>query len=86
MDFQYGSSFLKPTAEAYERLLLDALLGDSTLFARWDEVERGWEIVDELLQMWDRTPIAASNYAAGSWGPPEADALIRRDGREWRRI
>ena len=86
MDFQYGSSFLRPTAEAYERLLLDALLGDSTLFARWDEVERGWEIVDELLHMWDRTPIAASNYAAGTWGPAEADALIRRDGREWRRL
>lgn len=86
MDFQYGSSFLKPSAEAYERLLLDALLGDSTLFARWDEVERGWEIVDELLQLWKRTAIAASNYAAGSWGPTEADALIRRDGREWRRL
>jgi len=86
MDFQYGSSFLKPSAEAYERLLLDALLGDSTLFARWDEVERGWEIVDELLQLWDSRPIAASNYAAGSWGPTEADALIRRDGREWRRL
>jgi len=86
MDFQYGSSFLKPSAEAYERLLLDALLGDSTLFARWDEVERGWEIVDDLLHLWDATPIAASNYAAGTWGPTEADALIRRDGREWRRL
>jgi glucose-6-phosphate 1-dehydrogenase len=86
MDFQYGSSFLKPSAEAYERLLLDALLGDSTLFARWDEVERGWEIVDELLQRWGTTAIAASNYAAGTWGPTEADALIRRDGREWRRL
>ena len=55
-------------------------------FARWDEVERGWEIVDELLQRWGTTAIAASNYAAGTWGPPEADALIRRDGREWRRL
>ena len=86
MDFQYGSSFLKPSAEAYERLLLDALLGDSTLFARWDEVERGWEIVDGLLAHWDAVPIAALNYAAGSWGPTSADALIRRDGREWRRL
>ena len=86
MDFQYGSSFLKPSAEAYERLLLDALLGDSTLFARWDEVERGWEIVDELVQLWGALPIAASNYAEGTWGPNEADALIRRDGREWRRL
>jgi glucose-6-phosphate 1-dehydrogenase len=86
MDFQYGSSFLKPTAEAYERLLLDALLGDSTLFARWDEVERGWEIVEGLQEHWASSPIAASNYAAGSWGPAGADALIRRDGREWRRL
>ncbi len=86
MDFQYGSSFLKPSAEAYERLLLDALLGDSTLFARWDEVERGWEIVDGLLAHWGAVPIAAQNYAAGSWGPTSADALIRRDGREWRRL
>jgi glucose-6-phosphate 1-dehydrogenase len=86
MDFQYGSSFLKPTAEAYERLLLDALLGDSTLFARWDEVERGWEIVEGLQEHWAHSPIAASNYASGSWGPTGADALIRRDGREWRRL
>ena len=86
MDFQYGSSFLAPTAEAYERLLLDALLGDSTLFARWDEVERGWEIVDGLLSHWAAAPLGAPNYPAGSWGPTGDDALIRRDGREWRRL
>ena len=86
MDFQYGSSFLAPTAEAYERLLLDGLLGDSTLFARWDEVERGWEIVDGLLSHWSAAPLGAPNYPAGSWGPTGADALIRRDGREWRRL
>ncbi len=86
MDFQYGNAFLTPSAEAYERLLLDALLGDSTLFARWDEVERGWEIVDELLSLWATTAIPAANYAAGAWGPKEADALVRRDGREWRRL
>ncbi|MFN8108597.1 MAG: glucose-6-phosphate dehydrogenase [Thermoleophilia bacterium] len=86
MDFQYGSSFLKPSAEAYERLLLDALIGDSTLFARWDEVERAWEIVEELLEAWRETPIGAPNYEAGTWGPEAADELLARDGREWRRL
>ncbi len=82
---RYGARSAR-TAEAYERLLLDALLGDSTLFIRRDEVEEAWEILEELLRRWNTTAIAASNYAAGTWGPPEADALIRRDGREWRRL
>jgi glucose-6-phosphate 1-dehydrogenase len=86
MDFQYGSSFLKPSAEAYERLLLDALLGDSTLFARWDEVERAWEIVEELLKAWATNPIGEPNYEAGGWGPDAGDELLARDGREWRRL
>jgi len=86
MDFQYGSSFLKPSAEAYERLLLDALLGDSTLFARWDEVERAWEVVEALLKAWAAHPIGEPNYEAGSWGPEAGDELIARDGREWRRL
>jgi glucose-6-phosphate 1-dehydrogenase len=79
MDFAYGSSFLRASPEAYERLLLDALLGDSTLFARWDEVERAWEIVEDVTGPYP-------NYEAGSWGPDAADDLIARDGRRWRRL
>jgi glucose-6-phosphate 1-dehydrogenase len=86
MDFAYGSSFLRPSPEAYERLLLDALLGDSTLFARWDEVERAWEILDGLLGSWETEPGPFPDYAAGSWGPEAADALVARDGRAWRRL
>jgi glucose-6-phosphate 1-dehydrogenase len=86
MDFAYGNSFLKSSPEAYERLLLDALLGDSTLFARWDEVERAWEILDELITTWAAEPGEYPNYEAGSWGPDAADDLLARDGRQWRRL
>jgi glucose-6-phosphate 1-dehydrogenase len=86
MDFAYGTSFLRASPEAYERLLLDALLGDSTLFARWDEVERAWEIMDGLVRHWEDTGADFPNYAAGTWGPPEADQLLARDGRVWRRL
>jgi glucose-6-phosphate 1-dehydrogenase len=86
MDFAYGNSFLKSSPEAYERLLLDALLGDSTLFARWDEVERAWEILDELIAAWAAEPMPSANYESGSWGPDAADELLERDGRHWRRL
>ena len=86
MDFTYGNSFLRSSPEAYERLLLDALLGDSTLFARWDEVERAWEIIEGLIEIWSGEPGPYPNYEAGSWGPEAADALMARDGREWRRL
>lgn len=86
MDFAYGSSFLKASPEAYERLLLDALLGDSTLFARGDEVETAWDIVDEVLGAWATTQADFPNYEAGSWGPDAADDLMARDGRRWRRL
>ncbi|MCB0882166.1 MAG: glucose-6-phosphate dehydrogenase [Thermoleophilia bacterium] len=86
MDFSYGSSFLKASPEAYERLLLDAMLGDSTLFARWDEVETSWEIVDETLAAWAGTMADFPSYAAGTWGPDAADDLMARDGRRWRRL
>jgi len=86
MDFRYGTSFGGKTAEAYERLLLDALLGDSTLFARWDEVERAWEIMQGLIEIWSSEPGPYPNYEAGSWGPEAADALMARDDREWRRL
>jgi len=86
MDFAYGSSFLRASPEAYERLLLDALIGDSTLFARWDEVERAWEIVDDVLASWASQGGDFPNYEAGTWGPEAADDLLARDGRRWRRL
>jgi glucose-6-phosphate 1-dehydrogenase len=86
MDFAYGSAFLRSSPEAYERLLLDALLGDSTLFTRWDEVERAWEVFDPLIQLWESGPADSHDYPAGTWGPEEADRLMERDGREWRRL
>jgi glucose-6-phosphate 1-dehydrogenase len=86
MDFTYGNSFLRSSPEAYERLLLDAMLGDSTLFTRWDEVERAWEIIQGLIDAWSSEPGPYPNYEAGSWGPRAADELMARDGREWRRL
>ena len=69
----------------YERLILDCLLGDATLFTRSDEVEEQWSLVDAIVSGWQRDRPAFPNYEAGTWGPPHADELIRRDGREWRR-
>jgi glucose-6-phosphate 1-dehydrogenase len=87
MDFRYATSFGADPMNAYERLLLDCLLGDATLFARRDGVEAAWTIVTPLLQMWEETPPEGfPNYAAGSWGPKEADALIESDGRRWKRL
>jgi glucose-6-phosphate 1-dehydrogenase len=86
MDFQYGAAFGESGPDAYERLLLDAMLGDPTLFARRDEVETAWHLVQPLLDGWaERTPSSLPQYEAGSWGPEEADQLIARDGRAWRR-
>jgi len=86
MDFRYGSSFGVKPPEAYERLLLDCLLGDSTLYARRDMVERGWEIVTPILNSWKKPAPDFPNYEAGSWGPAAAFDLIERDGRKWRKI
>jgi glucose-6-phosphate 1-dehydrogenase len=84
MDFSY-TSFQQPSPDAYERVILDALIGDPTLFIRADEVGRSWRIVDPVLQFWncDEGPIPL--YQAATWGPAEAGALIARDGRAWRR-
>src|SRR5256714_1590635 len=86
MDFRYGSSFGVPAPEAYERLLLDCMLGDSTLYARRDMTERGWEIVTPLLEAWKHLAPDFPNYEAGTWGPEEAFDLIERDGRHWRKL
>ncbi|MDE3101803.1 MAG: glucose-6-phosphate dehydrogenase [Chloroflexota bacterium] len=84
MDFVYGASFLVDAPDAYETLLLDALSGDATLFTRQDEVEEQWRLVDPILSAWSESADAPPQYAAGTWGPAEADAFIERDGRRWR--
>jgi glucose-6-phosphate 1-dehydrogenase len=85
MDFLYGGAFRTGMPEAYERLILDTLLGDGTLFTRADEVEEQWLLVDAIVAAWQRDKPNFPNYAAGSWGPPAADDLLHRDGRSWRR-
>ncbi|HEX6122671.1 MAG TPA: glucose-6-phosphate dehydrogenase, partial [Ktedonobacterales bacterium] len=86
MDFLYGSSFGVEPPEAYERLLLDAMLGDATLFTRVDETELAWRLVDTVVAAWQKTQAPIAQYEPGTWGPKEADALIERDGRTWRRL
>jgi len=98
MDFHYGASFGKQSPEAYERLILDAMSGDATLFARRDEVQEAWKFVDAIENAWhgktrstelgarkDGTP-GLFEYASGTWGPKEADELLARDGHAWRRM
>ncbi len=86
MDFRYSEFFGEKTPDAYERLLLDALNGDSTLFARRDEVEAAWELVTAVLDVWRESPPRdLPNYEAGTWGPEAAMELLARDGRRWRR-
>jgi glucose-6-phosphate 1-dehydrogenase len=85
MDFLYGGAFRTGMPEAYERLILDTMLGDGTLFTRSDEVEEQWLLVDAVVAAWQRDRPAFPNYPAGTWGPPSADELIHRDGRSWRR-
>jgi glucose-6-phosphate 1-dehydrogenase len=87
MDFRYGSSFGVQLAEAYERLLLDCILGDSTLYARKDMTERGWELVMPILDEWTarKNEVSFPNYEAGTWGPQASHELIESHGRRWRR-
>jgi glucose-6-phosphate 1-dehydrogenase len=84
MDFAYGGAFTEQSPEAYERLILDVLLGDANLFPRHQEVEESWRILDPIEEHWD-THGAPAQYAAGTWGPAEADQMLARDGRSWRR-
>jgi glucose-6-phosphate 1-dehydrogenase len=87
MDFRYGESFGATPPTAYETLLLDSMLGDSTLFTRRDEVELSWELFTPLLEAWqERGADGLAFYESGSWGPREADEFIRRDGRSWQRL
>jgi glucose-6-phosphate 1-dehydrogenase len=87
MDFRYGTSFGVQTADAYERLLLDCLHGDSTLFTRADGVEAAWKFVDGIERRWESPgSLGPFPYEAGTLGPEQAEDLIERDGREWRRL
>ncbi len=88
MNFQYGSSFGPNVdqADAYERLLLDAMLGDRTLFTRADEVEQAWIWAEDILQGWRQHSSNVHFYPAGAWGPAWADAFIDRDARQWRKF
>jgi glucose-6-phosphate 1-dehydrogenase len=84
MDFNYAESFGKSSANGYERLLLDAMFGDATLFAHRDGVEATWALMTPILEAWAKDPIRdLPNYAAGTWGPATADAMLISDGRRW---
>jgi glucose-6-phosphate 1-dehydrogenase len=85
MEFNYSSSFGEVTPEAYERLLLDVMAGDATLFMRRDQVEAAWSFVMPVLEAWEQDRDRfLPEYRAGTWGPLEADRLIEADGRSWR--
>ena len=87
MNFRYGTAFGRPVPEAYETLLLDAMLGDPTLFARHDFVEASWSMITPVHEKWSGERVTdAPFYEAGEWGPPEADALIAHDNRRWRTL
>ena len=85
MDFLYGGAFREGLPDAYERLILDAMLGDATLFTRSDEIEEQWALVDAVVAFWQRDRPSFPNYAAGTWGPSGAEELLARDGRSWGR-
>jgi len=87
MDFHYGSTFAGQSPEAYERLMLDVMAGDATLFMRRDAVETAWAWVTDVLDAWTTNGTRyLPEYAAGTWGPVEADRLIGSDGRAWRTL
>jgi glucose-6-phosphate 1-dehydrogenase len=87
MNFNYSEAFGVSSANGYERLLLDAMLGDGTLFAHRDGVEATWALMTPILQYWAKNPIKDfPNYAAGTWGPSAGDALMEIDGRKWRKL
>ena len=87
MEFNYSSSFGNKSPEAYERLLLDVMAGDATLFMRRDQVEAAWKFVMPILDRWEQTHVRdLPEYQCGTWGPVEADRIIEADGRAWRNV
>jgi glucose-6-phosphate 1-dehydrogenase len=85
MDFNYGTSFGERSPSAYETLLLDAIIGDATLYTRQDMVEASWSVVEPIQNAWRGCKFDFPNYAAGSWGPAAADEMLARRGHVWRR-
>jgi glucose-6-phosphate 1-dehydrogenase len=85
MDFNYGSSFGERSPSAYETLLLDAIIGDATLYTRQDMVEASWAAVQPILEVWTTHVFKFPNYPAGTWGPLEADQMLARHGHTWRK-
>jgi len=86
MDFAYANAFGAEVHPAYETLLLDCMIGDATLFTRTDEVEAAWQVIDPLLGLWESDPSTPlASYAAGSWGPEEAEAYVGKRGVAWRK-
>jgi glucose-6-phosphate 1-dehydrogenase len=85
MDFGYSGTFAGPPPEAYERLLLDVILGDQSLFTRIDFVLNSWKFVTTIMDAWKADAIKPLPYAAGTWGPVEAEQLLAQDGFRWRK-
>jgi len=85
MDFNYGSSFGERSPSAYETLLLDAIIGDATLYTRQDMVEASWSVVEPIQKVWHETKFDFPNYAAGTWGPAAADVMLAQRGHVWRK-
>jgi glucose-6-phosphate 1-dehydrogenase len=84
MDFNYADHFGKVPSTGYETLLYEVMIGDATLFQRADMVETGWNMVQPVLDVWGAlAPRTFPNYRSGTWGPPEADSLLEREGRHW---
>jgi glucose-6-phosphate 1-dehydrogenase len=88
MDFHYSDSFGRNALpDAYERLLLDAVHGDASLFTRSDEIERAWKLIDPIIQGWEEpTAPMLGSYESGTWGPIESDHLLARASRQWRSV
>jgi glucose-6-phosphate 1-dehydrogenase len=85
MDFNYGSSFGERSPSAYETLLLDAIIGDATLYTRQDMVEASWTVVEPILEVWENSRFNFPNYASGSWGPAASDVMLAQQGHVWRK-
>src|SRR5262245_48595284 len=83
MNMSYADTFHKSLSEAYERLLLDCMRGDATLFARRDEVDKAWRVVTTVVEAWDKDDGQVASYPQASWGPKEADELLRADGKSF---
>jgi glucose-6-phosphate 1-dehydrogenase len=87
MEFRYGTSFGTEPPEAYERLQLDCMLGDQSLYTRADEVEASWRFISRIHDEWKRSfARGIPTYEAGTWGPDESDAMLKRSGHAWRRL